>query len=260
MQASLREEQTKTRLHLRVTCAWLLSCPHDGKDQVFLDEWVKITNSQKALNIVLGYKPRFLAEPFQSFLPKSFVRNQQEAKIIQEEINALLEKEAIEPIPHNQAKFVSNFLLVKKKSDGFRLVINLKSQFSHTEHFTMETITNLRTMLSKDHWIVTIDISLAYITIHLDEEFKDYVAFQYRDQAYRFLCMPFGLNNAARAFTKMMKHPAAKVRALGSSTFRRLDSSCPNKAFISKAISIFSKFSLEARLQNKLRKIQSGSI
>ena len=141
-----------------------------------------------------GYKPQFLAEPFQSFQPKTSVRNQQEAKIIQEEIDTPLEKEAVEPIPHRQAKFVSTLFLVKKKSGGFRPVINLKSsftqnsvhshrnQFIHTEHFTMETITNLRTMLSENDWIVTIDISDAYLIIPLDEEFKDYVAFRYQDQ------------------------------------------------------------------------------
>ena len=94
--------------------------PMTGRTKYFLNEWVKITNSQRALNIVGGYKPQFLAEPFQSFQPKTFVRNQQEAKIIQEEIDTLLEKEAIEPIPHRQAKFVSNLFLVKKKSGGFR--------------------------------------------------------------------------------------------------------------------------------------------
>ena len=87
----------------------------------------------------------------------------------------------------------------------------------------METITNLRTMLSKDDWIVTIDISDAFLTIPLDEELKDYVAFRYQDQTYRFLCMPFGLNNAARAFTKTMKQPAAKVRALGFKVLVYLD-------------------------------------
>ena len=150
-----------------------------GRTKYFLDEWVKITSSQKALNIVGSYKLQFLAKPFQSFQPKTFVWNQQEAKIVQEEMDTLLEKEAIEPIPHRQAKFVSNLFLVKKKSGGFRPVINLKSlnQFIHTERFTMKTITNLRTMLSKNDWIMTIDISDAFLTFPLDEEFKDYVAF-----------------------------------------------------------------------------------
>ena len=156
---------------------------------------------------------------------KNIVRNQQEAKIVEEEIDTLLGKEAIEPIPHRQAKFVSNLFLMKKKLGGFRPMINLKSlnQFVHTEHFTMETITNLRTMLSKDDWIVTIDISDVYLTICLDEEFKDYVAFRYQDQIYQFLCTSFGLNDAARAFTKTMKQPAGKIRALGFKVLVYLD-------------------------------------
>ena len=195
------------------------------RTKYFLDEWVKITNSQKTVDIVRRYKPQFLAKHFQSFQPKTFVRNQQEAKIIQKEVDALLEKEAIEPIPHNQTKFLSNFFLVKKTSSGFRPVINLKNltQFIHTEHFIMETVTNLRTMSIKDNWILTIDMSDAYLTIPLDKEFKDYVAFQYQDQTYQFLCMPFGLNDAARDFTKTMKHPAAKVRALGFKVLVYLD-------------------------------------
>ena len=76
-----------------------------GRSKYFLDEWVKITNSQKTLNIVREYKHQFLAEPFSSFQPKSFVRNRQEAKIIQEEIDTLLEKEAVKPIPHNQSSY-----------------------------------------------------------------------------------------------------------------------------------------------------------
>ena len=49
-------------------------------------------------------------------------------------------------------------------------------------------------------------------------------------------------------------------RLQGSSIFRRLDSCCPNKAFMSKTVSVFSKFSSGARLHNKLRIIQSDSI
>ena len=59
-----------------------------------------------------------------------------------------------------------------------------QNQFIHTEHFTMETIRNLRTLSSKDNWIMTIDISDVCLTIPLDEEFKDDVAFQYQDQTY----------------------------------------------------------------------------
>ena len=57
---------------------------------------------------------------------------------------------------------------------------------------------------------MTLDIADVYLAIPLAEEFKEYVTFQYQNQTYCFLCMPFGLNNA----TKAIKHPVAKVIAL----------------------------------------------
>ena len=166
------------------------------------------------------------SQTFSVFSTKTFVWNEQEAKIIQEEINNLLEKEAIKAIPHNQAKFVSNFFLVKKKSGGFRPVINLRNlnQFIHTEHFTMEAITNLTTILSKDDWIMIIDISDVYLTNYISKQgIQGLCSFAVSNQTYRFLCMPFGLNDAARAFKKTMKHTVAKVRALGFEVLVYLD-------------------------------------
>ena len=118
-------------------------------------------------------------------------------------------------------------------------------------------------MLPKNDWIVTIDISDAYLAISLNEEFKDYIAFRYQDQTYQFLCMPFGLNDAARAFTKTMKHPVAKVRALGFKVLVYFDDwilATRTRLLCLKQSRFFSKFSPEASLQNKFRKIQSGSI
>ena len=194
------------------------SNPDDGKNQVLFRRMGENYNQSKALfnqkrSFAINKKPQYTGRD-----------------------RSVSEKEAIEPIPHNQAKFVSNFFLVKEKSGGFRPVINLRNlnQFIHTEHFTMETVTNLRTMSSKDGWIVTIDISDAYLTIPLDEEFKDH------HKNHEASC---GQSNLLSS------------RLQGSSIFRRLDSCCSNKAFMSETISVFSKFSSEARLQNKLRKI-----
>ena len=43
------------------------SYPHDGKDQVFLDEWVKIMNSQKTVNIVGGIQTPVFSRTFSVF-------------------------------------------------------------------------------------------------------------------------------------------------------------------------------------------------
>ena len=137
-------------------------------------------------------------------------------------------------------------------------MINLKSlsQFVHTEHFTMETITNLRTMLSKDDWIVTIDISEAYLTIPLDEEFKD-CHFPISGSDLPISVYAFWPKRCCKGLHKNHEAACGQSKSSGlqdSSIFKRLDSYCPNKAFMSKTIPIFSKFSPEARLQNKLRK------
>ena len=73
--------------------------------------------------------------------------------------------------------------------------------------------------------------------------------------------MPFGLNDAARAFTKAMKHPVAKIRVLGFKVLVYLDDSilAAQTRPLHKKRSQF-LVSSEARLQNKLRKIQSDSI
>ena len=182
-------------------------------------------DSQKTLNIVRRYRPQFLAEPVQPFQLKTLIQNQQETKIIQEEIDTLLEKEAIEPIPHNQAKFVSNFFLVKTKSGGFKPVINLRNlnQFIHTEHFTMETITNLRTMLSKDDWIMTADISDVHLTFTPGRGVQGLCSFPVSGSDLQISVHAFQPKRCYKAFTKAMKHHVAKVRALGFKVLVYLD-------------------------------------
>ena len=219
----------------------------------------EITNSQKTVNIVRGYKPQFLAKPFQSFLPKTFARNQQEAKIIQKEIDIFLEKKAIKPIPHNQAKFVSNFFLVKKKSGGFRPVINLRNlnQFIHTEHPTLETITSPRTILLKDDGIVTRNICRCVSHYASGRGSHGLCSFPVSRSVLPISMHAFRPKRCCKGLHINHEASCSQSKSSGlqvSSIFRCLDSCCSNKASMSKTISVFSKFSPEDRLQNKLEK------
>jgi hypothetical protein len=67
-------------------------------------------------------------------------KNREKAKVIQEEINSLLRKQAILPVQHHPKEFIST--IFPKKSDGMRPVINLKplNRFIETIHFKMETL------------------------------------------------------------------------------------------------------------------------
>ena len=59
---------------------------------------------------------------------------------MQEEIQSMLTKSAIEETTPKGDGFLSTVFLVPKKDGGQRPVINLKSlnRFAHTEHFKME--------------------------------------------------------------------------------------------------------------------------
>ena len=76
-------------------------------------------------------------------------------------------------------------------------------------------------MLSKNDWIVTIDISDAYLTIPLDEEFKDHVAISGSDLPISVHA--FRPKQCREGLHKTMKHPVAIVRALGFKVLVYLD-------------------------------------
>ena len=60
--------------------------------------------------------------------------------------------------------------------------------------------------------MITIDLSDAYMTLPIEEESRNYLCFQFQDQKFQFCVLPFGLNDAPRAFIKTLKPP---VRSLG---------------------------------------------
>ena len=101
-------------------------------------------------------------------------------------MNSLLSKGAIKQIPNSQAKFLSRQFTVPKKSGGLRPVINLKplNQFLHLQTFKMEGLSNLEVILEPNDFMITIDLSDAYMTLPTEEESRDYLSFQFQDQMF----------------------------------------------------------------------------
>ena len=132
-------------------------------------------------------------------------------------MNSLLSKGAIKQIPKSQAKFVSRLFTVPKKSGSLRPVINLKplNQFLHLQTFKMEGLSDLKVLLELNDFMITIDLSDAYMTLPIEEESRNYLCFQFQDQMFQFCVLPFSLNDAPRAFTKTLKPPVGTLRSLG---------------------------------------------
>ena len=112
---------------------------------------------------------------------------------------------------------MSRLFTVPKKSGSLRSVINLKplNQFLHLQTFKIEGLSDFKVLLEPNNFMITIDLSDAYMTLPVEEESRNYLCFQFQDQMFQFCVLPFGLNDAPRAFTKTLKPPVGTLRSLG---------------------------------------------
>ena len=86
-----------------------------GRTQYHMDNWKKVTQDPWVLHIAEGYELEFESPPYQSCQPVTRASGNQ-AALIQEEVNALVKKEAIIRIPTEEARegFFSTLFLVPK--------------------------------------------------------------------------------------------------------------------------------------------------
>ena len=96
--------------------------PLTGRTSYFYDNWESINASSQVLNIISGYEIPFVKEPYQYHHPMTQANSDEERILIEEEINNLLAKDAIEEIPTSELYYSSSMFLVIKKSGGKRPV------------------------------------------------------------------------------------------------------------------------------------------
>ena len=108
-------------------------------------------------------------------------------------------------------------VLCSQTYGGSRPVINLKplNHFLHLQTFRMEGLSDLKVLLEPNDFMITVDLSDAYMTLPIEEESRNYLCFQFQDQMFQFCVLPFGLNDAPRAFTETLKPQIGTLGSLG---------------------------------------------
>lgn len=144
-------------------------------------------------------------------------KNMTKLTLIQEEIDSLLQKQAIIPVLKTPKEFISTIFLVPKKSGGMRPIINLKplNNFVETIHFKMETLQTALNLLQKGDFLISVDLKDAYFSIPVHPHHRKYLRFIWKEQRYEFQCLPFGLKSAPRIFTKCTKPIMSALRSHG---------------------------------------------
>ena len=103
---------------------------------------------------------------------------------ISEEVVELLSKGAIEETQPGPQSFISQIFLVEKNDGGFHPVINLK-RLNHnvrTEHFKMEGLHPLPSLIQQKDWMVKLDLKDAYLQVPIHPGQHHLLQFQWQKQ------------------------------------------------------------------------------
>ena len=140
----------------------------------------------------------------------------------------MLERNVVHTIANpspSQLRVASPMFAVPKGADDIRPIFNLMWLNEHieAEHFQMEDIRTAMALLRPGDWFTKVDIKDAYMHVPMHADAIPYLGFQWELVWYRYNTLPFGLNTAPRAFTKVMRPVVAILRSQGSRLVIYLD-------------------------------------
>ena len=234
--ASLQsEEQRRIRHCLQTLQPALAAFPFPKRLQAHLPAWETQINDPWVTEIIReGLKPelkRPLPKP-QRHQPRwRRPRTSMEAESFKTHLTSFLAEGVVRAVgrstkPLRKLSWLSRLFSVPKPGcpEG-RPCLNLKplNRYGRKHKFKMETLKDLRTLLRRGDFLTKIDISKAFHHIPLSRKLRRLLRFEYEGVIYEFLGLPFGLMEAPRIFTQILRRLAAKLRLQGLRTLFYLD-------------------------------------
>lgn len=193
-----------------------------------LPEWEAITCDQEILQCVSGVKLDLVCDIRQKHQPRPLCFDTQEKAKMDKQVNILLSKNIVEPTLPSNSQFVSNIFCRPKKDGSVRIILNLSrlNLDIHYMHFKMETLNHVILLITPGCYFASIDLKDAYFTIPIHPDWRKFLRFVWNGQLLQFTCLPNGLAEAPRKFTKALKAPFSWLRARGFDNSSYLDDSC----------------------------------
>ena len=180
-----------------------------GRLHSFLREWKDLTSDPVILDIVqhchLDIDVDAVGHLFVHELAYKFTLGEQ--AIIRGEIRKLLELKVIVHTHRQKEQIISPIFLRPKKDGGYRMVLNLKELNKHIpyKHFKMENFEQAIRLVHSGDYLASVDLRHAYYTVKVAEEQQQFLCFKWEDNIYQFTCLPSGISEGPRIFTKLMK-------------------------------------------------------
>ncbi|KAG2228482.1 hypothetical protein INT48_008098, partial [Thamnidium elegans] len=193
--------------------------------------WTEISiNSFVNSTIQHGYHIPFHTPPPVTTTPTPIIPfSDEQSHLIDQAIQDLLQKEAIEKVSPQQSQlvpgFYSSMFVIPKKNGGVRPVFNLKklNQYLDAPHFKMETIREVSLMVNPNDYLVSIDLSDAFLHVGLHPDSRRFLRLKWKNQVYQYCTTAFGLSSSPFVFTKVCRPILEHFRSQGYKISAYLD-------------------------------------
>lgn len=143
--------------------------------------------------------------------------NKEQQQCISKEISKLLQLKVIQVTQRTDDQIISPIFLRKKPNGEYRLVLNLKELNLHIpyKHFKMENFEQAIKLIHAGDYLASVDLRHAYYSVKVAEEQQKFLCFTWHGTVYKFTCLPNGISEGPRLFTKLMKPVFATLRKKG---------------------------------------------
>lgn len=200
--------------------------PVGGRVWAFRSFWKNLPVDSLVAGILeVGYKIPFFKTPRFSGIRQTPLAGQF-ANVLLDEVSALLQKQAVEPVLENESEgFYSTYFLVPKRTGDLRPIINLKpiNGLIVSPSFKMETLASVVHGLRRNDWMASIDLKDAYFHVPIHPDSRKFLRFCIQGRCYQYRVLPFGLSTSPRVFTKFLAPIMASLRLQGIRIFPYLD-------------------------------------
>ena len=209
----------------------LLNTPKNfvaGKTALAFEKWTSLTSDSHILSWVKGVHIDFTEHLSQAAPPTPIQFSESDQTKINDEVQRLLHKDIIELTHPSEGQFISNIFFRPKKDGAIRLILNLKTLNLSVayHHFKMETLQAAIQLMSQGCFLASVDLKDAYYSVPVAREDRKYLRFIWKGHLFQFTCLPNGLAEAPRKFTKLLKVPFAHLRKQGHLSSAYIDDSC----------------------------------
>ena len=143
---------------------------------------------------------------------------------LNQELQNLLRKGAVEPAPQSPG-FYSRLFLVKKALGSWRPIIDLSTLngFITSSRFHMETPRSVLNSIRPGDWMISLDLQDAYLQVPVHHDSRRYLRFVVDGKTFQFRVLCFGLTTAPQVFTRIMAPVSAILHRHGVRMLRYLD-------------------------------------